>query len=204
MSNRQIFHITHVDNLPSIIASDCLWCDAQRLKQGFGNKNIGYNHIKARRLAHTVSVSEGGTLGNYVPFNFCSRSVMLFVVSKGHKNYDEGQTPIVHLVSSIDAIKTSGRPWAFTDRHADLGYSNQYDSSDDLSNVDWSIMTKHYWSESEIKEKRQAEFLVHDYCPWVTIEEIVVINQEVKDRVEAALAGAAHKPAVKINKNWYY
>ena len=204
MSNKQIFHITHVDNLMGIIASGCLWCDAQRLAQGFGNTNIGYSHIKARRMAHAVTVSKGGTLGNYVPFNFCPRSVMLYVVSIGHENYDQGQTPIIHLVSSVNTIVASGRPWAFTDRHADLGYSIQYDSLDDLGNVDWEVMSERYWSETDKKEKRQAEFLVHDYCPWETIQEIVVINQEVKDMVEAALTASAHKPAVKIDRNWYY
>jgi len=204
MANKQIYHITHVDNLPGIIGAGCLWSDAQRISQGFGNTNIGYSHIKARRMAHAVTVSKGGTLGSYVPFNFCPRSVMLYVVSRGHENYNQGQTPIVHLVSSTAAIVASGRPWAFTDRHADLGYSNQYDSLSDLDNVDWSVMPEHYWSEPEKKEKRQAEFLVHDYCPWEAIHEIVVINQEVKDRVETALAGAAHKPAVIINRNWYY
>lgn len=114
MSNKKIFHITHVDNLIGIIASGCLWCDAQRLAQGFDSTNIGYSHIKARRMAHAVTVSEGGTLGNYVPFNFCPRSVMLYVVSIGHENYDQGQTPIIHLVSSVDTIVASGRPWAFT------------------------------------------------------------------------------------------
>jgi len=204
MPNKPIFHITHVDNLPSIIGARCLWSDAQRISQGFGNTNIGYSHIKARRMVHAVTVSKGGTLGNYVPFNFCARSVMLFVVSRGHENYNQGQIPIIHLVSSTDAIVASGRPWAFTDRHADLVYSNQYDLLADLNNVDWNVMSERYWNEPEKKEKRQAEFLVHDYCPWEVIQEIVVINQEVKKAVEAALVGTAHKPPVIINVNWYY
>ena len=205
MANKQIFHITHVDNLAGIIEMDRLWCDAQRLTQGFDNKNIGYSHIKARRMAHAVTVAEGGTLGNYVPFNFCQRSVMLYVVSQGHDNYEEGQVPIVHLVSSIDAIVDSGRPWAFTDRHADLGYANQYDSLDGLDNVDWSVMSKKYWAgDSDISEKRQAEFLVYDWCPWALIEEIVVINQTIKEKVETALDNSAHKPSVQVRGNWYY
>ncbi len=205
MANKQIFHITHVDNLPGIINMECLWCDAQRLARGFVNTNIGYSHIKARRMAHPVTVSEGGTLGSYVPFNFCPRSVMLYVVSQGHENYTDGQEPIIHFVSSIDSIVASGRPWAFTDRHADLGYANQYDSLDDLDNVDWSVMPKSYWAaDSDTSEKRQAEFLVHDWCPWTAIEEIVVINQRVKEQVELALKNSTHKPPVKIRRNWYY
>lgn len=129
---------------------------------------------------------------------------MLFVVSRGHENYNQGQMPIVHLVSSVDTIVASGRPWAFTDRHAELGYANQYDSLDDLDKVDWDVMPERYWSESEKKEKRQAEFLVHDYCPWESIQKIVVINQEFKEKVESALIGGSHKPTVQIRRNWYY
>ncbi len=204
MPNKKIFHITHVDNLPGIIAMDRLCCDAQRIAQDIGSTNIGYSHIKARRMAHPVTVSEGGTLGDYVPFNFCPRSVMLFVVSCGHDNYEDGQEPIIHLQTSTDSIIKTGRPYAFTDRHADLGYAVQYDSLDDLDKVDWDVMPVKYWSDSEVKEKRQAEFLVHEYCPWSAIEEITVINQAIKVRVEAALVGAVHKPAVQIRRNWYY
>ncbi len=205
MANRRIFHITHVDNLPGIIEMERLWCDMQRIAQGFANTNIGYSHIKARRMAHPVTVSEGGTLGNYVPFNFCPRSVMLYVVSQGHENYEEGQEPIIHLVSSIDSILASGRPWMFTDRHAELFYAEQYDSLDDLGHVDWTVMPERYWGgDPDKKEKRQAEFLVNDWCPWPVIEEIAVINQVVKDKVEAALVNSAHKPPVQIRRNWYY
>jgi len=204
MPNKKIFHITHVNNLPGIITMDRLWCDAQRMAQGIGNTNIGYSHIKARRMAHPVTVSEGGSLGDYVPFNFCPRSVMLFVVSRGHENYDDGQEQIIHLQSSTDSIIKTGRPYAFTDRHADLGYANQYDSLDDLNKVDWAVMQAKYWPDPDIKEKRQAEFLVHDYCPWIAIEEISVINQSVKNKVEAALVNSTYKPAVQIRRNWYY
>ena len=205
MTNPKIFHITHVDNLPTIIAMDRLWCDAQRVAQGFESANIGYGHIKARRMTHPVAVSEGGTLGHYVPFNFCPRSVMLYVIHQGHVDYDEGQTPILHLVSSIDSILASGRPWFFTERHADLFYAQQFDSLEDLDKVDWSVMPERYWGgDSDVKEKRQAEFLVYDWCPWQVIEEIAVINQSVKTQVEITLNASVHKPAVQIRRNWYY
>ncbi len=155
-------------------------------------------------MRHPVTVAAGGTLGNYVPFNFCPRSVMLYVVAQGHENYQEGQQPIVHLVSSIETIRAIGRPWLFTDRHADLGYANQYDTVDRLGEVDWSVMLERYWSDPEVKEKRQAEFLVHDWCPWEAIETIGVINQAIMARVEAAIAGAGHKPRVEVHPDWYY
>lgn len=204
MTNLATFHITHADNLANIVCEGRLWCDAERIARGLASTNIGYSHIKARRMRHPVTVSAGGTLGNYVPFNFCPRSVMLYVVSQGHENYREGQQPIVHLVSSIETIRATGRPWFFTDRHADLGYANQFDTPDKLNEVDWSVMSLTYWSEPEVKEKRQAEFLVHEWCPWEAIETIGVMDQAMAARVDAAIAGAGHMPRVEVHRDWYY
>ena len=205
MTDHPIYHITHIDNLASIVAAGALWSDAQRIQQGFASANIGYSHIKARRLRRPITVSAGGLLGDYVPFNFCPRSIMLYVVSQGHADYAAGQQPIIHLVSSIDTIVASGRPWAFTDRHADLGYAGQFDSLDDIAEVDWSVMPIQQWGgDSELKEKRQAEFLVHDWCPWNAIVEIGVIDDAVAATVHAALATATHKPNVVVHHDWYY
>lgn len=204
MTNPAIYHITHADNVANIVQEGRLWCDAQRIARGLANTSIGYSHIKERRMRHPVTVAAGGTLGNYVPFNFCTRSVMLYVVAQGHENYREGQQPIVHLVSSIEAIRRVGRPWLFTDRHADLGYANQYDIVDKLGEVDWAVMPERYWSDAEVKEKRQAEFLVHDWCPWEAVEVIGVIDQDIAGRAEAAIVGAGHKPRVEVHRDWYY
>lgn len=204
MTDHAIYHITHVNNVANIVRGGRLWCDAQRIARGLVNTNIGYSHIKERRMRHPVTAAAGGTLGNYVPFNFCPRSVMLYVVSQGHENYREGQQPIVHLVSSIEAIRATDRPWFFTDRHADLGYANQFDTVDKLGEVDWSVMPERYWSDPDVKEKRQAEFLVHDWCPWEAVEVIGVIDQAVATRVKAAISGTGHKPRVEVHRDWYY
>ena len=170
MTDPAIYHITHVDNLPLIVSDGRLWSDAQRIARGLPNTNIGYSHIKERRMKRPVLVSAGGTLGQYVPFNFCPRSVMLYVVSQGHENYSGGQKPIVHLVSSVQTAIATGRPWFFTDRHADLGYAQQIGSLGGLDKVDWQVMPLRQWGgNTEIKEKRQAEFLLHDCCPWTAI-----------------------------------
>ena len=205
MTDHSIYHITHVDNLASIIAAGVLWSDAQRIQKGFASANIGYSHIKTRRLRRPITVSAGGMLGDYVPFNFCPRSIMLYVVSQGHADYAAGQQPIIHLVSSIDTIVASGRPWAFTDIHADLGYASQFDSLVDLGEVDWAVMPISQWGgDSELKEKRQAEFLVHDWSPWNAIVEIGVIDDAMAVKVQAALATAEHKPNVVVHRDWYY
>jgi hypothetical protein len=115
-----IFHITHVDNLVGILREGGLWCDSQRIARGLFSTNIGHLHIKNRRLQREVITAAGGKLGDYVPFNFCPRSVMLYVVHRGHRSYAGGQDEIVHLVSSVRCAIALGGPWAFSDRHAEL------------------------------------------------------------------------------------
>lgn len=205
MTNRALYHITDVDNLAGIVQEGRLWSDAQRIARGFASMNIGYSHIKTRRMRRPVTVSAGGSLGDYVPFNFCARSVMLYVVSQGHTDYTGGQEPIVHLVSSIDAIRAARRPWFFTDRHADLGYARQFDSLADIDEVDRNVMPLRQWGgDQEVKEKRQAEFLVHEWCPWSAIEVIGVMDRAMAQRVEAAIAGMGHRPRVEVHRDWYY
>ena len=199
-----IYHITHVDNLAGMIREGRLWCDVQRISRNLMNTNIGYSHIKERRMRHPVTVAAGGTLGTTVPFNFCPRSVLLFVVAQGHENYSSGQRPIVHLISSIQVVLAIGRPWFFTDRHADLGYASQFDTLDRLDEVDWSVMPLKYWADPEVKERRQAEFLVHDWCPWSAIEVIGVIDRALMEQVETVLTTAPHQPRIEIHRDWYY
>jgi hypothetical protein len=200
-----IYHITSIDNLPDIVKAGRLWCDAQVRKLSLAKQTIGYAHIKARRLRRTVGVSAAGCLGDYVPFNFCQRSVMLYVVAQGHDEYRGGQNPIIHLISTVKTAIATGRPWAFTDRHADLGHAVYYEGLDHLDEVDWSVMDQRQWGgDSDMKERRQAEFLVHEWLPWSAILGIAVRTQETAARVRAILASDGGSPAVKVEPSWYY
>ena len=197
-----IYHITHLDNLAGILRERGLWCDAQRIARGFANTNIGHKHIKARRLARPVPTPPGGHLGDYVPFNFCPRSVMLYAVNRGHNDYGGGQTSVVHLVSSVKRAAALGRPWAFTDRHAELAHALYYNDVKALVEVPWNTMAETYWK--EVKEERQAEFLVHQSFPWEGIAAIGVISEPVKSQVEYLISGDTHRPKIVVKPEWYY
>lgn len=202
-SNPPIFHITHVANLASIIAHGCLWSDSQRIARNLVTTNIGITRIKQRRLNRVVTVGIGGSLGDYVPFNFCDRSVMLCAIWRGHDNYNGGQDEIVHLVSSVNTAAALGKPWAFTDRHADLRYAIYFNSLNKLNEVDWNVMPLKYWADTDdTREKRQAEFLVHDSFPWSAVERIGVKSTAVAAKVQALLPGGS--PPVALQPQWYY
>jgi hypothetical protein len=46
----KIYHIVHVDRLPSIITDGWLWCDTEIVRRSPPGTTIGMNAIKQRRL----------------------------------------------------------------------------------------------------------------------------------------------------------
>jgi len=76
----KIYHITHVDNLAAIIADGGLVSDATMIARGGPQTAIGMSSIKQRRLSLPVHCHPGDCVGDYVPFYFCPRSIMLFVI----------------------------------------------------------------------------------------------------------------------------
>ena len=207
---KPIYHITHLNNLKGIIDTGGIYSDSERIRRGLDCRNIGYSHIKQKRLSQRlVPVAAGGFLGDYVPFYFGPRSPMLYTINQGNvEGYDEGQEPIVHLVSSIETAVNSERQWAFTDRHAVLGYTDYYDNLQFLDQIDWELMESKYWFDietySDRKERRQAEFLIHDFFPWPCITQIGVYSKMVKRQVIQVLETTEDKPEVLIKRNWYY
>ena len=79
-----IHHITHVDNLLSILSDGMLWSDAAMIARGAARAAIGMSSIKQRRLALPVRCHPGDHVGEYVPFYFCPRSIMLFLIHRAN------------------------------------------------------------------------------------------------------------------------
>lgn len=206
-----IYHITHVDHLPKIIATGCLYSDAAMIARGGADVSIGMSDIKEYRLRKPVRCHPGTYVGDYTPFYFCSRSVMLYVISCRNNPglaYTGGQESIVHLEANLrDAVtwaEENGRRWAFTDMNARTGWADFFADLENLEEINWTAMAAKHWSAGEIKEAKQAEFLMHEEFPWSLVSRIGVIDTEMKARVEAALEAADHRPPVEMRRNWYY
>ena len=80
----KIYHIVHVDRLPAIIADGNLWCDAEIIQRNAAGTTIGMGTIKQRRLTLPVDCHPGDCVGDHVPFYFCSRSIMLYLLYRAN------------------------------------------------------------------------------------------------------------------------
>jgi O-acetyl-ADP-ribose deacetylase (regulator of RNase III) len=125
---RRIYHITHADNLSSILSNDGLLSDAEMIARGGPQVAVGMTRIKQRRLRLPVKCHPGDYVGEYVPFYFCPRSIMLYLLHMGNHpelSYRGGQGPILHLEADLEATAcwadAAGARWAFSLSHAGGG-----------------------------------------------------------------------------------
>jgi len=205
-----IYHITHISNLTSILKADGLWCDSRRREQGFPIVGIAYQNIKDRRAKRAVSVAARGTLADYVPFYFAPRSPMLYAIHTGAvEGYKGGQAAVLHLVSTVKTASGTGRPWCFTDGHADMAITDFCDDLDKLAKfIDFHIMQDRYWTDTpdqpDRRRRRQAEFLVHECFPWKFVTEIGVHDPDIAAQVAKILSPEKHQPRISVRPEWYY
>lgn len=205
----KIYHIAHVDRLPSIVADGFLWCDAEVFRRAPAGTTIGMSSIKQRRLGLPLNSHPGLHVGDCVPFYFCPRSVMLYLIYQGNHpelGYRGGQAPILHFESDLRATvawaQAQPRRWAFTLSNAGSYFFEDRCDLARLGEIDWAAVQARDWR--QCKEGKQAEFLLEHNFPWHLIERIGVINRTIYQQVVNALPQHGHRPAVEIRADWYY
>lgn len=210
-----IYHIVHIDRLPSIIEDGCLWSDAETRRRGSPGTTVGMKSIKDRRLTSRLSSHPDLEVGSCVPFYFCPRSVMLYLLHMGNHEgitYKGGQQDIIHLVADVPKVvcwaNQKDRRWAFTLSNAGSVYFEDRADLDQLGEINWDAVKAKRWGgngvDRDIKEAKQAEFLVEKTFPWSRFLGIGVFSQAQGEKVTRLISGLPHKPKVKILRNWYY
>ena len=209
--NPQIVHIVHVDRLPSVIEEGHLWCDAVAAERSFPGTTIGIGEIKQRRMSHPLMSHPTLKVGECVPFYFWPRSVMLFLFARGNHPalaYRGGQAPIVHLVADLRKTvrwaEESSLRWAFTLSNAGAAFFEDRSTLDDLGDIDWAAVKARDWRDPEVKEHKQAEFLVESRFAWQLVSRIGVMTEAIRRQVADALAESEHRPRVEVQRTWYY
>jgi hypothetical protein len=207
----KIYHILHVDRLASVLVAGGLWCDAEMQRRGGGGTTIGMGRIKQRRLTLPVSCHPGDYVGDFVPFYFCPRSIMLYIIfMANHEDlvYRGGQGPIVHLQADLHATvawaEAQSQRWAFSLSNAGAFYTQFRSRLDQLNEINWSAVAANQWSPADLREGKQAEFLLHGFFPWELVEQIGVYSREIGEQAVQILQAAAHRPQVVRQPDWYY
>ena len=212
----KIYHILHWDKLASVISSGGLLCDAIIANDPPVGTTIGMTNIKRRRIRKPVFCHWGTKVADYVPFYFCPRSVMLNAIHNKNRNpnsdsslsYIGGQDPVVHLESDlyevVDWADDNQRRWAFSTVNASANGAQFYSDLARINEINWDAVATSVWNHAEIRESKQAEFLVYGFLPWHLVFRIGVIDAQVHQQVINIVSDADHRPEIVVERDWYY
>ncbi|MEF8730112.1 MAG: DUF4433 domain-containing protein [Accumulibacter sp.] len=206
----KLYHIAHADRLPSIVADQCFWCDREVVRRSPPGTTIGMSSIKQRRLNELRLASYPRLfVGDCVPFYFCPRSVMLYLIYQGNHPelaYRGGQGPIVHFEADLHAVvawaDAQPRRWAFTLSNAGARYFEDRNDLGQLGEIDWNAVRARDWQHCSYG--KQAEFLLEQSFPWHLVERIGVQSSPTYTLAVNALPAHGHRPPVEIRPEWYY
>lgn len=204
-----LYHLTSMRNLPSMVQSGRLKSKTRLAQESTGYENIAYADLQDRRARTTVPCAAGGCLHDYVPFYFAPRSPMLYAIHEGNvEGYDDGQEPLVYILTKVARVIRADLTFAFTDRHAVLAVAQFYDDPSALDAVDHTLMREKYWHSTDRhpdrRERRQAEFLIYDEVPLDIVGAVAVMSETVKEAVDADLAPMESPPPVIVRPRWYF
>lgn len=214
--NPKIYHIVHVDRLSSIINDGFLWCDSEMIQRTSTGPIIGMSDIKQRRLSElTLTCYPDLHVGDCVPFYFCPRSIMLYLIYQANHPklvYRGGQEPIIHLEAdlrvSVEWAKQNHQRWAFTLSNAGANYFEDRCDLTKLNEINWNAVQSDKWGgpgiSPSIKEGKQAEFLIEYQFPWHLVSRIGVYSKRIFQQVTNALPSNNHRPRIEVKNEWYY
>jgi len=206
-----ILRFIHVENLPIYLGRGGLHATNTTPENGLEYKTIHNLEIQQHRRVIHIPCGPGGVIHDYVPFYFGCLSPMLLQLHTGRvEGYDEGQAPIIHLVTTAQRVVESGAAFVFSDGHGIARFTEWFDNLDDLDKVDWDMVYQRYWADNvddmDRQRRKQAEFLIHQFCPWSLIQEIVVIDAAMKQQVERILSDYPPEMCRRatVRRGWYY
>ena len=211
----KIYHIVHVDRLPSILKEGYLLSDSEVRKRGISGTTIGDPEIKDRRLSKPLHSYPDTVVGDYVPFYFCPRSVLLHInwragagrnIGPSAPTNQAGEDEIIHLEADLLKVvlhaDANNIRWAFTDINAAIGISRDFNSLSQLDQIDWNAIKSRFWKgKTDVKS---AEFLAHNRFPIHLIDRIGVKLESVQSKVLRTIGQFECDIHIDVTMAWYY
>lgn len=204
-----IYRLMHVDNLSVCLKRGGLHAPHSVPENGLSYRTIHNIEIQQVRRARYIKCGPGGTVHDYVSFYFGPRPPMLLQLHTDRiPGYDQGQEPLIYVVSTVQCVIEAGLDFVFSDGHGIATYTQWFDNLEYLDKVDWDAVYANYWADTtedmDRQRRKQAEFLIYESCPWSIVRYIGVLSDKIKNKVEDILSQHIITTPVKIKRQWYY
>ncbi len=204
MKRIEIYRVTHIDNLAHIIQYGITHKDSANRNSKF--VSIGDTSLISVRA--TKPTPYGTVLGEYIPFYFCSRSPMVYVILKDFNGVPiQRPSKLVYCVSSVQDVLSSGTPYIYTDGHATDSLTTFYKDQDPeemVNHLDFNAIDATFWNDEndlDVKRRKEAELLLLGDLPFKHILGFIVYDEYTK---KALLALGINKSKVLVSPQRYF
>jgi ssDNA thymidine ADP-ribosyltransferase, DarT len=201
----RIFRITHIDNVPWILAHG-LHCGSSDIRDP-AFVQIGHPEIIGKRATRAISTPPGGTLHDYIPFYFTPYSPMLYNIKTGYGVAQRPMRDIVILVAALRDLAQNGVSVLIADRHAYLVHAQ---FSPDLSGLDWidwtNLQARNFKKDpNDLSkfERYQAEALVYQHLPLERLSGVVCHGAPEEERIQGMVQDTGVACSVAARPTWY-
>lgn len=201
-----IYRIIHRDNLQILIDEGKL--AAPNFSKNKNYISIGETELIRQRGDKPIAITPFGTMRDYISFYFGVRSPMLYCIWRGFDVEQRPQEDIIYLISTTEKLQELKTSFIFTDGHSFAAYTQFFNNTKYLSQVDWKTVNLIRWNntpdDSDRKRRKEAECLVHKEVPFESIIGIVVYNQKVYDYISSVLKKNKINLPINTEPGWYY
>ena len=201
---KRIFHVTHLRNLPGILASGCIYADASGAEPV-----IDLSSAETRALRRAAAVSSGESVASFVPFFLVPHAEVWAGVLTG--TADERLAPAVRalpVAEFVMLVSTMGQI-------SQVGHTGQGEFAADgvvLADDDAAAAVTRFTAvEGEnlrlprLDEGRElvAELLVQDSFPMGSVALVGVANDKVRGQVRELLRASEFSPKIAVYPPWF-
>jgi hypothetical protein len=212
VGEQRIYHLTHIRNLPGILATGRLLADASDAWEQRPVVDISSSANRDARRQTQVAGAHGLAVADHVPF-FLSPNALVWENIRAQSldprlsetAHDAAAFDFVILVSTVkkvldaQAAEPEAAPFAVTDGDAAFA-ATRFGSTPEAADALLRSLRADLDSDAILK----AELLVPAEFPFGLITLIGVANDRVRDAVKPILAAASHKPKVAVYPPWFH
>jgi hypothetical protein len=205
VGEQRIYHLTHVSNLPQIVAASMLLADSNDAWDERPTVDISASATREKRRSATVSTANDLVVADFVPF-FLSPNASVWetirsqtedprLSAEAHRSsaYD-----FVILVSTVQTVFDHNEGVVVTDGDA-AGTMTRFGTSRESS----ERMLRNLRADEESETILEAEVLVPHAAPFELVTLIGVVNDGVRSKVKSILKASEHQPKVSVYPPWF-
>ena len=169
-----LYHMTHIDNLVSILEHGLFAHNNLYQQQDISNQSVN-----ARR--GRIEPIYNRSIHDYVPFYFNPRNAMLYKTQRQYRHK--------MVILGFDSNILLGKNTLFTNANAAVSNTRFSNKLEDLKTINWNLVFSTSWNgyPPHVKQIMMSEVLVHAHVSLDNLESINCSNSFIQNAIEKDL-----------------